>query len=158
MMKHDFQTGMKRLRACYAKDLSPDEMDAYWTVLQDLDVADFHAAVVEIMSSDRQFMPRPGQIRKVAGVGNRAHGSWAQKAAGGADGDPDRPARIGLFLADAEKCGDVAREAYYRSMISHMDDRDRFRAEEACRAEREGVRQAPADHAKRALEQEGFDA
>ncbi len=136
MLRPDFEAGMRRLCANYSKDLSPEERDAYWAVLQDLAIEDFHAAITEVCASDRQFMPRPGQIRKAAGVGRTAKRSWAQNAAGSAPGDPDRPARLGRNLAEAERAGDSPRVAYYQTVCSNMDARDRSQAEDAYRKER----------------------
>jgi hypothetical protein len=138
MFRDDFNKGMRRLQANFGKTLTPDEADVYWTVLQDVEIEDFHDGIREICYSDRQFMPRPGQIRKACGVGARGKGTWAEQAAGAAELDPDRPARIGRNLADAEKQGDEPRRVYYETMIRHMNERDRLRAEDAYRAEHPG--------------------
>ena len=135
MMKPDFDRGMKRLQATYGKDLTADEVDAYWSVLQDLSLEDFHEGIRAVTMSDRQFMPRPGQIRKAAGAQRRGNRSWAQNAAGSSKTDPDRATRIGQNLADAEKSDDEARCSYYRTMIDNMDARDRAKADAAYAAE-----------------------
>ncbi len=54
--------------------------------------------------------------------------AWEHKACGGTDRDPDRPRRIGSFLASAITAQDVKRIQYYRSIIDHMSPEDREKA------------------------------